>query len=590
MFTIMLYVSLGLLTAGLVYKLSGWFTRQVGLWPVDSTPGERLTAAVRGIAGVLLSGRVLTLLRTFGRDVVLQRHILAQAPRRWIMHMLIFVPFVLLLLMHGLDQLVTARLFSNYMSTLNPYFLMRDLLGLLVAAGLVLAVWRRAVKPNLFFKTSGRDGYGIAIVAVIIASGFLLQSAKMVSPVEFQEMIFTYSATDEPDELDALEAFWVDQHGLFSARLKPPFDESLLVLGAEIHQMECAYCHAPASSALASFSLGKLLKPLAPAMDRRGGITLLYWLHVLACFAGLAYLPFSKLLHLITTPLSLLVRSVMHDDTAQPLNIATRQALELDACMHCSTCSRHCSVRGMAESLNNPLILPAEKLAFLKGFDPTSKSSREALPALRQALYVCTNCDRCTINCPAGINLRELWWQVRERLLRLDGIEPLVLTPLSLFRSLRRTHRLMDAHYAHPQQQALAHLAPGPAATAETLILSAPAPLPEALQQATTFLGCFGCCTCTTVCPVVQCCDMPETELGLLPHQIMNCLALGLTDLAATPAMLYNCTTCGQCQEHCPQQVEVMDILYQLKQLATSRAGASSQTSAPHARHKENPS
>jgi heterodisulfide reductase subunit C len=36
--------------------------------------------------------------------------------------------------------------------------------------------------------------------------------------------------------------------------------------------------------------------------------------------------------------------------------------------------------------------------------------------------------------------------------------------------------------------------------------------------------------------------------------------------------MLWDCLTCYQCQEHCPQNVEVTDILFQLKNLAVENA------------------
>ena len=67
---------------------------------------------------------------------------------------------------------------------------------------------------------------------------------------------------------------------------------------------------------------------------------------------------------------------------------------------------------------------------------------------------------------------------------------------------------------------------------------------------------------------MVAACDNPEETLGLLPHQIMCSLGLGMTDMACGAKMIWDCVTCYQCQEHCPQLVEVTDILYQLKNIA----------------------
>ena len=86
--------------------------------------------------------------------------------------------------------------------------------------------------------------------------------------------------------------------------------------------------------------------------------------------------------------------------------------------------------------------------------------------------------------------------------------------------------------------------------------------------QANTFSVCFGCETCTTVCPVVRNYDSPKEALGLLPHQIMHACGLGVRDLAFGSNMLWDCITCYQCQEQCPQGVSVTDVLYELKNLA----------------------
>ncbi len=88
------------------------------------------------------------------------------------------------------------------------------------------------------------------------------------------------------------------------------------------------------------------------------------------------------------------------------------------------------------------------------------------------------------------------------------------------------------------------------------------------LDPVTTYSYCFSCQNCSTVCPVVGNYENPQEALGLLPHQIMRSVGLGLKDLAFGSKMLWNCATCYQCQEHCPQGVKVTDILYELKNLA----------------------
>jgi heterodisulfide reductase subunit C len=100
-------------------------------------------------------------------------------------------------------------------------------------------------------------------------------------------------------------------------------------------------------------------------------------------------------------------------------------------------------------------------------------------------------------------------------------------------------------------------------------------------EDAGSFAYCFGCRTCTTVCPVVAAYDDPAEVLGLLPHQIMCAMGLGLTEVASGARMIWDCVTCYQCQEHCPQKVCVTDVIYELKNMAAERAGAAASEDSP---------
>jgi heterodisulfide reductase subunit C len=58
--------------------------------------------------------------------------------------------------------------------------------------------------------------------------------------------------------------------------------------------------------------------------------------------------------------------------------------------------------------------------------------------------------------------------------------------------------------------------------------------------------------------------------LGLLPHQIIHSVALGLKGLAVGSRMLWDCLTCYKCEENCPQGVRIVEVLYRLKNLAVA--------------------
>jgi heterodisulfide reductase subunit C/nitrate reductase gamma subunit len=485
---------------------------------------------------------------------------------------------MLLLLMHALENFISAKLFADYYSTVNPFMFLRDLFGFMVVIGIGIAILRRFIMKVPRLKTSGMDVYAIFIVVVIIFSGILLEGVKITSHSEFQGMVEDYAgldADDDAEEIEALESYWVENFDVVSPNVQGPFEEEILEQGMESHEANCAECHSRPGWAFTGYAVAKTIKPIALTLDNVNTANILWYIHFLACFIGLAYLPFSKMFHIISTPVSLLANAVMEKETADPANIVTRQAMELDACTHCGTCSLRCSASTSFDVLGNEYILPAEKMTFLKTLAKGKDLSDEKLNAIREGVYLCTNCDRCTVVCPSGINLKELWFNVREDLIQRELPELLTLSPFSFYRGLNRNNIATD-DYHKPIEKASRAVACN---FEQAMDKSMPISLSDRerdvsshLPGADTFVHCFGCQTCTTVCPVVMNYETPQEVVGLLPHQIMNCLGLGLTEMATGPQMLWDCLTCYQCQEHCPQNVKVTDVLYSLKNLSIKNA------------------
>ena len=131
----LLYISLGIFIIGLIYKISTWFTRKVGISAKDIKTSERLASTAGGIAGAVFGSKILILLKVFVCDGLLQLHVLKEDGLRWLMHFFIYAGFMLLLLMHALGSIITSALFSDYYSTVNPFFFLRDLFGVMVVAG-----------------------------------------------------------------------------------------------------------------------------------------------------------------------------------------------------------------------------------------------------------------------------------------------------------------------------------------------------------------------------------------------------------------------------------------------------------------------
>ncbi len=579
-YDIALYVSLAIFGIGMIYKISNWFRRSIGINPSNITTSKRVSAAVKGILGTVFSGKIFILIKVFFVDVILQIRILREDFLRWLMHMLIYGGFMLLLLMHALDGIITEALFSEYASTLNPFMFLRDLFGFMVIVGIGIAIYRRIVMKVPRLKTNPMDSYAIIILAIIMLSGIFLEATKITSHTRYQEMVEEYADTDDEEELRTLESFWVQNFDIVSPTVKGPFEEEILAEGAEMHDMSCAACHSRPGWAFSGYVVAKITKPISLGLDRANMPTLLWYLHFLACFVGMAYLPFSKMFHIFASPVSLLANAVMEKEKSEPANIATRQVMELDACTHCGTCSRRCSVAVAFYKTGNMTILPSEKMVFLKEYVSDKDLDEEALRTIQEGAYLCTNCDRCTVVCPVGINLRDLWVNVKEEMIQKKRPVPLVLSQLSFYRGIERQH-LDSKDYSKPLDGSRKAIA------AKCQLINRPEKIipltpinkefknkAEISSQATTFTYCYSCENCSTVCPVVENYENPQEVLGLLPHQIMRSLGLGLSDLALGSNMLWDCVTCYQCQEHCPQGVKVTDILYELKNMAIEEAYA----------------
>jgi len=578
-YDIVLYLSILIFCLGLLYKVHGWFRYSIGFSPEEISPFIRVSAAIKGLLSTIFSAKVLQLGKVFVLDVLLQRKTLREDCLRWSMHILIYSGFTLLLLFHALDGLITEALFSEYYSTINPFMFLRDIFGLMVILGVCIAVYRRLILKPPRLRTNAMDHYAIIIVAVIILSGFFLEGTKISSHTVYKQMVEEFAETDNEEELRPLESLWVSEFGLVSQNMKGPFEEETLGQGRDLHEDNCAACHSNPKWAFGGYSVAKIAGPIALDLDQAQAHVILWYIHFLSCFIGMAYLPFSKMFHILVSPLSMLANSVMDNETSDPANIATRQVMELDACTHCGTCNQRCSMAMAYSQIENPLILPSEKIAFLKEYAADKKIDNHSLKEIQEGVYICTNCDRCTVVCPVGINLKDMWFSVRESLIRQSPM-PITLSPLSFTRGLRQ-QEIDKKDYQEPLNNAMEAIQikyEGIDKPEKVIPLT---PVNKSFKgdinkvsQAGTYAFCFSCENCTTVCPVVANFEDPQTDLDMLPHQIIRSVGLGIKDLALGSKMLWSCITCYQCQENCPQGVKVTDIFYEIKGMASKETMA----------------
>ena len=519
------YVSLVICLAGLLWRvrgrLSGDFSRRGA--------GQKIRAK-SALAG-------------FIRDVVLLGRTAKKSPYRWLAHGLILAGFLYLLLFHALGWLFASWLTGHYQPTLEPWQSLRNLAGCMVAAGLAMATLRRLKNRRLRALSRARDWLFLALLAGIIGSGFLLEAGKMISPPVFDRMSSKYLGTGDAGDLKALKAHWAQEYGVaFEKGL--PGDSVTLAKGAGLSAQSCVHCHSRMETAFVSHGLAGVIKPIAGLLNRLRADLVFYYLHVLLCLLGLALLPWGKFIHPLATPVSLLLCAQKNprlpENGASPPRFA---GLTADACTGCGECSLHCSVAPAFAVLKNTDILPSEKLASLRGHG-SGRLAGEELQSLIRGNQVCTECRRCTDLCPAGIDLQSIWLGLKKEFHRTGppsrGLEP-----------ARRVRELKAGRAKAP-------------AFGRGLSL-----------KRETFQPCLQCSTCTGVCPVAALSPDLSGGLDCAPQQVMNLLRMGLLEQAMASNMIWSCATCYKCQEHCPENIPVADVMFELRNMAaqaTARA------------------
>jgi heterodisulfide reductase subunit C len=397
------------------------------------------------------------------------------------------------------------------------------------------------------------------LLVVALASGFLLEAQKIASPLAFERMADQYAAAADADARASLRAWWAREFGVPYERADARLDDASVAKGRALHDEACASCHAKPVSAFVSWPLSRLLAPLARALDAAGAGAWLLHLHALAIVAAVATLPFTRFFHAVASPFAMLLDAVAR--IGSPASGArsaalrsVRRAVALDACVRCGLCDAACSVAPLSRWLGNDSLLPSRKLRIVGdiagGRLPLSRNVVQPIrgEVLRAAegAFLCTDCGRCTSNCPVALDLADLWEAGRRDFAAADIGPPeqwiQARTPLAWSEALR-TERA-DAR-ASPVRFATDHA---------------------------TFARCIQCQACTSVCPVVA--HGADGHVDLTPQRVMNLLRLGRGDLALGSRMVLACASCYQCEEHCPEAIPVARIMLELRAMAASRLGA----------------
>jgi Fe-S oxidoreductase len=148
----------------------------------------------------------------------------------------------------------------------------------------------------------------------------------------------------------------------------------------------------------------------------RGAHRALWWLHLGASLAFLAWLPYTKMRHAVTAPLNIYTSNLgppggslksVDLEHAERLGVSTlgdftwKDLLDLDACTECGRCTAACPAHTVGKSLSpRDIILQLRDLPWSGGATPVIGAVPATAPG---ALWECTTCAACVEACPVFI-------------------------------------------------------------------------------------------------------------------------------------------------------------------------------------------
>jgi len=279
-----------------------------------------------------------------------------------VLHLMIFSGFAVLLT--AIVQSFGSRLFPGFslapIGGLTWIALLQDIFGVVVLAGIFLAVWQRYVrKPARFEGSSGRDALIIYCLVVGVVGAMLLEFACGIL------------AGKDPS------ASW----------------------------------H-PVASALAT-GLGRV--GFTPARAATGQVVF-YWIHVAAILAFLVYIPGSKHRHIFTAIPNIFFRNRKAKGflTAPPAErgqvgineirqFSWKHMLDLYSCTECGRCQSVCPANAAGQPLSPKLLIMDLRDHLMEVADGATGRPLIGGAVQEATLWACTTCRACMEVCPLHI-------------------------------------------------------------------------------------------------------------------------------------------------------------------------------------------
>lgn len=147
----------------------------------------------------------------------------------------------------------------------------------------------------------------------------------------------------------------------------------------------------------------------------------LVWVHIALALLLVGLVPFTKMRHLINTPLNILLRTrrsvgeiekIEDIETTELLGVGkiteftSLQLLSFDACVRCGRCEESCPANGSGMPYSPKDLIQELRNSMLTSLVHAETSpDRELTPGVLSEEYAwfCTTCGACTVKCPAFI-------------------------------------------------------------------------------------------------------------------------------------------------------------------------------------------
>ena len=193
LFSAILWACLAVCLCGAAWRMARWLAPDRSLAVPGLPPSAALRYLWRSLSWRDALAAAPRLARAFFIDILLQGHLLRKGSLwRWLMHFTLFVGFSGLLFFHALESFVSRPLFAGYEPTLDPWQFLRNAFGAMVACGLCIALCRRIFLRDMRRTSRFEDFFTLGVISCLIASGFGLEAAKIVSPAAFDRMTADY--------------------------------------------------------------------------------------------------------------------------------------------------------------------------------------------------------------------------------------------------------------------------------------------------------------------------------------------------------------------------------------------------------------